>query len=148
MILGVNCASGADRSTKLAGLSQTAEKSSTWANRPPDRPRSNAPGGGLRKPSPQVEKQTPIVSVNPAEATQGRFPSREVPTDRNERNNPARFVRIFMRVLISSPAVGCKQISGTLQRRQRRTIQESFVLPISALQRNASTRLPPNTPGT
>src|SRR5262249_30285188 len=39
------------RSTKFAGFCCTAEESSTCAMRPPARPRSNVPGGGLRKPS-------------------------------------------------------------------------------------------------
>src|SRR6266516_5487133 len=117
MTLGVNCASGAERSTKLAGLFQTAEESSTCANRPPARPRSNAPGGGLRKPSPQVRGQIPKASVNPVQDTHERYPSRLAPTVGNERNNPTRFVRIFMGVLISSLPYACKQISGTTLRR-------------------------------
>src|SRR5216117_2479550 len=114
MTLGVNCASGAERSTKLAGLFQTAEESSTCAKRPPARPRSSAPGGGLRKPSPHAWDQTPMLRVNPAQDTHERLPSRLAPEAGLERSKPTRFVRILMRLLIPTPLEACKQISGTL----------------------------------
>src|SRR5476649_1273948 len=51
-MVGVSCASMLVRSTRLAGFCCTADESSTCAMRPPARPRSKVPGGGLRKPSP------------------------------------------------------------------------------------------------
>src|SRR5204863_548732 len=54
------------------------------------------------------------VSVNPAQDAHERLPSRFALNAGHERNKPARFVRILMRLLISSSPEAGKQISGAI----------------------------------
>ena len=63
--VGASCASAFVRSTRLAGFCCTDDESSICAIRPPARPRLNAPGGGLRKPSaPRFKVKTNVATMH------------------------------------------------------------------------------------